>query len=203
MPRIAVDYTPWKDFITRCVLDEKQALPQVRDRLKQEQGVEISLRTLQRTIANWSVSPQPKCRDTEELRARVTDMFHHQRLTDSAMVRLLKAEGFQISNRGLSMLRRRMGLHKRIQLSEEVIARTGVHYVEPRPPLGQDQSLSSLLAAVPTRDEDSVEIESPLEQYVYPQDGQPGITLDPRLSTSVAYSSQVIQDFNHYNAWPI
>lgn len=116
MPSNACD--PFKGFILQQ-LDAPQTIGQVLIQLQQEHGFKVSRSTLCRALANWGVLQQPKVKDTAELRARVTTIFYQWQLTDKDTVALLNIDGFQITERGLKTLRKKMGLTKRVQPWQE------------------------------------------------------------------------------------
>ena len=110
----AIDYTPYKAFIKDCVFLWDLKLHQVQERLQQEYSVEITTRTLERNLARWGFSSQPKVKDSLDLRAAIVERFYNFQMTDEAIVETLTLEGWPVTTRGLKRLRKRMGLTKRI-----------------------------------------------------------------------------------------
>jgi hypothetical protein len=76
--------------------------------------IEIANRTLKRRLAEWGVRKNERNDDTLQLRARISVLFFQCCLEDRDMLTVLEREGYSINARGLSRIRKDMGLIRRI-----------------------------------------------------------------------------------------
>lgn len=114
--RKPIDYSAHREIITNLIVNEKRTIRQVLDILKEEHGaVGYTKTTLERNLRRWDIFIHKPVPDSEELRARVMDMFYQWRLKDDEMVELLVEDGYEISKLSLRVLRKKMGLGKRVK----------------------------------------------------------------------------------------
>nr|POE72813.1 hypothetical protein CFP56_30752 [Quercus suber]POE72818.1 hypothetical protein CFP56_30757 [Quercus suber] len=118
-PAVA-DLEPHKELVTTSIASgssHQDVLQMLRSK-----GISISIATLNRRLATWSVrSPRVDTEDPE-LRAAIAHHFNVLQITDEASARLLSDAGFAISKRTVQKLRCDMGLLKRI-LDKSKLAR--------------------------------------------------------------------------------
>lgn len=116
----AIDLEPYRASITSYILNERLTVARTVRQL-QEEGLNVSIRTLNRALAAWQISsPRRRLRHQDlELRARLTTLFYQWELTDQDMARVLTYDGFQITPRMLKKLRKEMGLLKTVRPWQE------------------------------------------------------------------------------------
>lgn len=121
MPPSRINLDPWRDTIAGWI----------RDGLKQDEiceelqaiGVSISDITLRRRLKEWNIKVnRPPVEHILALRARITEIFHSFRLTDEETLQILEIDGFKVGHRKLGIIRRELGLKKRLDpLQHEAI----------------------------------------------------------------------------------
>ncbi|OXV10153.1 hypothetical protein Egran_02085 [Elaphomyces granulatus] len=82
--------------------------------LSDNYNVEIGHRTLERRLAEWGVRKNHQNIDTPQLRARISVLFFQCCLGDKDILYVLQREGYSINARGLSRIRKSMGLLRRV-----------------------------------------------------------------------------------------
>lgn len=77
-------------------------------------GVSIPRSSLYRQLKNWDSIKQCRTEDSFQLRGRIAVLFYDMCLQDKDMLKVLLAEGFQVTETGLARLRLELGLKRRI-----------------------------------------------------------------------------------------
>lgn len=118
MPRTAATakLLPWKDSILQW-LAEGNSHKEVRKKLADQTGLAIPDSTFKKVLKTWGIRVylrDERNTDFDEIRRRVTYIFHFHRLTDEQTAELLQSEGHVIGPRRVKRLRREMGLFKRL-----------------------------------------------------------------------------------------
>ena len=84
--------------------------------------LKVSRHTLWRAITKWDVPIRQPTEDSEVLRQRIKELFFDVVLNDHFMFLQLQSEGFTVTRRGLTRIRREMGLARR-QTHEQIALR--------------------------------------------------------------------------------
>lgn len=86
----------------------------IRGILKDDYGFDISRQTLHTYMSKWGLPfRHGRTHDTPELRHQIRMYFFHQQLSDEQMHAFLVQDGYKISKRTLTAIRRELGLYRR------------------------------------------------------------------------------------------
>jgi Clr5 domain len=107
------DISHYKDEISELFLQGSTIL-NIVSYLFDNYNIKIGHRTLERRLAEWGVRKKDRNIDTFQLRARISVLFFQCCLGDKGILTVLKGEGYSINARGLSRIRKDMGLVRKV-----------------------------------------------------------------------------------------
>ena len=110
-PGIALDY--WKHQIIE-LYHQQYSADDIQGILHEQYNIKTSARTVRRRLKEWGCSKLHPIPDTPQLRARISVLFFEYCASDKEIIHILEKEGHQLSLYGLSVLRARLGLTRRV-----------------------------------------------------------------------------------------
>jgi len=136
MPHKNRDLDAHKDQITQWVR-EGISHQDIIGRLEMQLQTRISRGTLCRRLREWAVRTNHASKHDERLKARLKFVFENYRLKDSGIIKMLRDEGFQLSERSLLRMRLTLGLRKRRakKAAKETVQRALEAQKQVQPPL--------------------------------------------------------------------
>jgi hypothetical protein len=121
MPRLQVDLEAYKEDVV-SLFTQMTTAEDICFALRQNHGVAVSLRTLQRRLQAWGVrreqAPQSTV-DNEAIQKRIASLCIQFTLSSKEILKVLTREGTPISYRTLCTIRQRLGIRLRIDDPEE------------------------------------------------------------------------------------
>jgi len=115
MPRPRHQLDDHRDYIEQALLTH-ESIKSIHQDLCQNFGYTGTALTIRRRIESWGLAmpaKQARTSDTKELRDRICELFFQYGLTDAEMLRMLCAEGFLVTERGLKTIRLDLSLYRR------------------------------------------------------------------------------------------
>lgn len=120
MPRQQINLDPYRDEII-SLFQHGISSDSISRTLESRYNIQVRERTIQSRLRKWGVRKRHRTTTADEaLHARIKLLFVHDRLTDKAMLKLLRQEGYDISERTLRRLRFRLGLHARAERQDRI-----------------------------------------------------------------------------------
>lgn len=124
MPRQQINLEPYRDEII-ALFQHGISSDSISRTLESRYNIQVKERTIQSRLRKWGIRKRSRTTTADEtLHARIKVLFVQDRLTDKAMLKLLRQDGYDISERTLRRLRFQLGLHARASLEHE---RTSLH----------------------------------------------------------------------------
>lgn len=119
MPRQQINLEPYRDEII-TLFQHGISSDSISRTLESRYNIQVKERTIQSRLRQWGIRKRSRTTTADEvLHARIKMLFVHDRLTDKAMLKLLRQDGYDISERTLRRLRFQLGLHARTTLDPE------------------------------------------------------------------------------------
>lgn len=119
MPRQQINLEPHRDEII-ALFQHGISSDSISRTLESRYSIQVKERTIQTRLRKWGIRKRSRTTTADEvLHARIKVLFIHDRLTDKAMLKLLRQDGYDISERTLRRLRFQLGLHARATLDQE------------------------------------------------------------------------------------
>ncbi|KAJ5621091.1 hypothetical protein N7510_005075 [Penicillium lagena] len=120
MPRQQINLDPYRDEII-SLFQHGISSDSISRTLESRYNIQVRERTIQSRLRKWGIRKRHRTTTADEpLHARIKLLFVHDRLTDKAMLKLLRQEGYDISERTLRRLRFRLGLHARAERQDHI-----------------------------------------------------------------------------------
>lgn len=130
MPRQQINLEPYRDEII-ALFQHGISSDSISRTLESRYNIQVKERTIQSRLRKWGIRKRSRTTTADEaLHARIKALFVQDRLTDKAMLKLLRQDGYDISERTLRRLRFQLGLHARASLEHE---RGPIHLPVPMP----------------------------------------------------------------------
>ncbi|KAJ5754268.1 hypothetical protein N7533_003811 [Penicillium manginii] len=119
MPRQQINLEPYRDEII-ALFQHGISSDSISRTLESRYNIQVKERTIQSRLRKWGIRKRSRTTTADEaLHARIKVLFVQDRLTDKAMLKLLRQDGYDISERTLRRLRFQLGLHARASLEHE------------------------------------------------------------------------------------
>lgn len=119
MPRQQINLEPYRDEII-TLFQHGISSDSISRTLESRYNIQVKERTIQSRLRKWGIRKRSRTTTADEvLHARIKVLFIQDRLTDKAMLKLLRQDGYDISERTLRRLRFQLGLHARTILDPE------------------------------------------------------------------------------------
>jgi len=119
MPRQQINLEPYRDEII-TLFQHGISSDSIGRTLESRYNIQVKERTIQSRLRKWGIRKRSRTTTADEvLHARIKVLFMQDRLTDKAMLNLLRQDGYDISERTLRRLRFQLGLHARPSLEHE------------------------------------------------------------------------------------
>lgn len=119
MPRQQINLEPYRDEII-TLFQHGISSDSISRTLESRYNIQVKERTIQSRLRKWGIRKRSRTTTADEvLHARIKVLFIQDRLTDKAMLKLLRQDGYDISERTLRRLRFQLGLHARATLEPE------------------------------------------------------------------------------------
>ncbi|OOQ88952.1 hypothetical protein PEBR_09984 [Penicillium brasilianum] len=113
MPRQQINLEPYRDEII-TLFQHGISSDSISRTLESRYNIQVKERTIQSRLRKWGIRKRSRTTTADEvLHARIKVLFMQDRLTDKAMLKLLRQDGYDISERTLRRLRFQLGLHAR------------------------------------------------------------------------------------------
>lgn len=113
MPRQQINLEPYRDEII-SLFEHGISSDSISRTLESRHHIQVKERTIQSRLRKWGIRKRHRTTTADEaLHARIKLLFMEDRLTDKAMLKLLRQDGYHISERTLRRLRFQLGLHAR------------------------------------------------------------------------------------------
>ena len=113
MPRQQINLEPYRDEIIALYYHGISS-DSISRTLESCHNIQVKERTIQSRLRKWGIRKRHQTTTGDEaLHARIKMLFIQDRLTDKAMLNMLRKEGYDISERTLRRLRFKLGLHVR------------------------------------------------------------------------------------------
>ncbi|KAJ5612056.1 hypothetical protein N7510_005250 [Penicillium lagena] len=120
MPRPQVDLEAYQEEIVSLFTTQRTTVEDICFALRQNYGLAVSVRTLQRRLQAWEVRRAPSIVYNEAIQTRIATLCTQAALTTSEILEVLSNEGTPISPRTLWTIRcQRLGIRLRIDDPEE------------------------------------------------------------------------------------
>ena len=130
MPRQQINLEPYRDEII-ALFQHGISSDSISRTLESRYNIQVKERTIQSRLRKWGIRKRSRTTTADEtLHARIKVLFVQDRLTDKAMLKLLRQDGYDISERTLRRLRFQLGLHARASLEHD---RSPMHLPLPVP----------------------------------------------------------------------
>lgn len=130
MPRQQINLEPYRDEII-TLFQHGISSDSISRTLESRYNIQVKERTIQSRLRKWGIRKRSRTTTADEtLHARIKVLFVQDRLTDKAMLKLLRQDGYDISERTLRRLRFQLGLHARASLEHD---RSPMHLPVPVP----------------------------------------------------------------------
>ena len=116
MPRARIDLRPHQDQLQQWVTDHVRQ-DDIRSRLVQQHGITISRTAFTDELRRLGIKRHNQRLTEHEiglLRVRIAHIFYALRLTDKEMIKVLRADGFELGIQKLAKIRKSMGLYKQV-----------------------------------------------------------------------------------------
>jgi len=113
MPRPGIALDHWKHQIIE-LFHQQYSPDDIQGILHEKYNMKTSARTVRRRLKEWGCTQRFPIPDTPQLRARISALFFEYCASDKEIIYILEKEGYQISSYGLSVLRARLGLTRRV-----------------------------------------------------------------------------------------
>lgn len=118
MPRQQINLEPYRDEII-TLFQHGISSDSISRTLESRYNIQVKERTIQSRLRKWGIRKRSRTTTADEvLHARIKVLFMQDRLTDKAMLKLLRQDGYDISERTLRRLRFQLGLHARASAFE-------------------------------------------------------------------------------------
>lgn len=119
MPRQQINLEPYREEII-TLFQHGISSDSISRTLESRYNIQVKERTIQSRLRTWGIRKRSRTTTADEvLHARIKVLFVQDRLTDKAMLKLLRQDGYDISERTLRRLRFQLGLHARASLEQE------------------------------------------------------------------------------------
>jgi repressor of nif and glnA expression len=119
MPRQQINLEPYRDEII-TLFQHGISSDSIGRTLESRYNIQVKERTIQSRLRKWGIRKRSRTTTADEvLHARIKVLFMQDRLTDKAMLKLLRQDGYDISERTLRRLRFQLGLHARASLEHD------------------------------------------------------------------------------------
>lgn len=119
MPRQQINLEPYRDEII-TLFQHGISSDSISRTLESRYNIQVKERTIQSRLRKWGIRKRSRTTTADEvLHARIKVLFVQDRLTDKAMLKLLRQDGYDISERTLRRLRFQLGLHARASLDHD------------------------------------------------------------------------------------
>jgi repressor of nif and glnA expression len=119
MPRQQINLEPYRDEII-ALFQHGISSDSISRTLESRYNIQVKERTIQSRLRKWGIRKRSRTTTADEvLHARIKVLFMQDRLTDKAMLKLLRQDGYDISERTLRRLRFQLGLHARVSTFEQ------------------------------------------------------------------------------------
>ena len=119
MPRQQINLEPYRDEII-TLFQHGISSDSISRTLESRYNIQVKERTIQSRLRKWGIRKRHRTTTADEtLHARIKVLFVQDRLTDKAMLKLLRQDGYDISERTLRRLRFQLGLHARAHFERE------------------------------------------------------------------------------------
>ncbi|KAJ5181359.1 hypothetical protein N7491_000911 [Penicillium cf. griseofulvum] len=119
MPRQEINLEPYRDVII-ALFHHGISSNTISRTLEGCYNIQVKERTIQSRLRKWGIRKRHQTTTGDEaLHARIKMLFIQDRLTDKAMLDMLRQEGYGISERTLRRLRCKLGLHSRASEPEQ------------------------------------------------------------------------------------
>lgn len=113
MPRQQINLEPFRDEIV-TLYQHGISSESISRTLESRYDIQVRERTIQSRLRQWGIRKRHRTTTADEvLHARIKLLFWQNKLTDKAMLKLLRQDGYDISERTLRRLRFQLGLHAR------------------------------------------------------------------------------------------
>lgn len=118
MPRQQINLEPYRDEII-TLFQHGISSDSIGRTLESRYNIQVKERTIQSRLRKWGIRKRHRTTTADEtLHARIRMLFVQDRLTDKAMLKLLRSDGWDISERTLRRLRFQLGLHARTSMDQ-------------------------------------------------------------------------------------
>lgn len=113
MPRQQINLEPYREEII-TLFQRGISSDSIGRILQSRYNIQVKERTIQSRLRLWGIRKRSRTTTADEvLHARIKVLFMQDKLTDKAMLKLLREDGYEISERTLRRLRFQLGLHAR------------------------------------------------------------------------------------------
>ena len=119
MPRQQINLEPYRDEII-TLFQHGISSDSIGRTLESRYNIQVKERTIQSRLRKWGIRKRSRTTTADAvLHARIKVLFIEDRLTDKAMLKLLRQDGYDISERTLRRLRFQLGLHARASFEHD------------------------------------------------------------------------------------
>ena len=113
MPATRIDLHLYKDEIIELYRNTSSS-ENIAPVLLRRYGVQVSVKTIKRRLAEWGITKRIRTDETSQLRARISALFFECCATDKEILYILEQEGYTIGKWGLKSIRKQLGLVRRV-----------------------------------------------------------------------------------------